>query len=120
MFVSCANETSLKMWDIRSTERECQVNIVNAHADNVKRVAFLPKNEENNLILSAGQDGFVKVWDVRKTDQACASFNVENPIEDFCFGPHDEIMVAHSNSLQLLHCDIEDLQLTSLETLYPF
>ena len=118
-FVSCANETSIKLWDIRSTEKECQINVANAHADNVKRVNFVPQNEENNLVLSVGQDGFVKMWDLRTTQQPLSSLNVENPIEDFCFGPNREVMVGHSNSLQLLTF-AEDSQLKTLETLYPF
>lgn len=41
-FVSCANETSIKLWDIQNTEKKPIIQFMAAHADNIKKVDFLP------------------------------------------------------------------------------
>ena len=37
-FISCANETSIKLWDIQNSDSSADISIPAAHSDNIKRV----------------------------------------------------------------------------------
>lgn len=37
-FISCANETAIKLWDIQNSETQSDLSILAAHSDNIKRV----------------------------------------------------------------------------------
>lgn len=63
-FVSCANETGIKLFDIQNSDSSAELSIVAAHSDNVKRVQFY---KDQKTLLSASSDSTVKLWDLRNT-----------------------------------------------------
>ena len=40
-FVSCANETAIKLWDIQNSDTSSVLTIQGAHSDNIKRVSYI-------------------------------------------------------------------------------
>lgn len=71
-FISCANETAIKVWDIQNTSTEADLSILAAHADNIKRVSYL----DEQRILSASSDSMVKLWDLRNTAKPVSSLKM--------------------------------------------
>ena len=79
-FVSCANDTSIRYYDITEVSSKAAISILAGHSDNVKKVKIL----DDFRVISASSDKTVKIWDLRKTAEPTCRFVVENPIEDFC------------------------------------
>ena len=79
-FVSCANETGIRVFDIQDNSNVAAITINAGHADNIKKVAYL--NE--HLILSGSADRTVKLWDLRNTEAPVSSLTLDKPVEDFC------------------------------------
>lgn len=114
-FISCANETAIKLWDIQNSSTEAELSILAAHADNIKRVAYV----DEQRILSASSDGMVKVWDLRHTAQAVSSLRFDNPVEDICQRGSSQLIVAHGNALSVAAVANGSL-LEHRTTFYPF
>ena len=75
-----ANDTGIKLFNI--LEQSSVLTIHNAHQDNIKKVCYLPGNQD--IILSASSDRTVKLWDLRNTQQALSTVKLAHQIEDLC------------------------------------
>lgn len=62
-FASCANDTSLRYYDIQDSSNKCSIEIQAAHADNIKQVRIIADNQ----LISASADKYIKLWDLRNT-----------------------------------------------------
>ncbi len=114
-FISCANETGIKLWDIQKSNAEADLSIAAAHAVNIKRVSYLVVQ----TILSASSDGTVKVWDLRNTAKALSSLKMQNPVEDFCRRNQGQLVVAHGNTLSVVEIT-EQSALKQRSSFFPF
>ena len=83
-FLSCANDTCIRYFDIQDSSNSCAIEITSAHSDNIKKVQFISEQS----FLSASLDKTVKLWDLRNTEKAVTSFKLENQIEDFVLLPN--------------------------------
>ena len=96
-FISCGNETAIKLYDIQNSGSESDLSILAAHSDNIKRVSYL----NDTTILSGSSDGTVKVWDLRQTNQAVSSLKLKTAVEDYCLRSASQMVIAHGNSLSV-------------------
>jgi len=80
-FSSCANETSIKLWNV--LEHRSVMTMYNAHKDHVKKVHFLNENE----LISGSYDRTIKLWDLRNGKEPFAAWRFEHAVEDFCMMP---------------------------------
>jgi len=69
--ISCANETSVKLWDIQESGHESALTINGAHSDHIKKVQVVPGNED--YLITASADQMVKLWDLRNTSKSIDS-----------------------------------------------
>lgn len=60
-FVSCANDTCIRYYDIQDSNNNSAIEIGAAHSDNIKQVKLI----SDHLLLSASADKHVKLWDLR-------------------------------------------------------
>lgn len=107
-FLSVANETSIRLWDIQDSQTNSVASIQAAHSDHIKKVAYLPDSED--YFLSASSDKSVKLWDLRNTKTAINSFSTAFSIEDFCFLPEGQLLVANGANLTLMQLSTEGLK----------
>lgn len=113
-FVSAANETSIKLFDIQDSNTEASLSIAQAHADNIKRVSYL----DDQTILSASSDSTVKLWDLRNTAKAVSTLRLANPVEDFCRRGDSQLIVSHGNSLSI--ATMTSTSLSEQTSFFPF
>jgi len=114
-FISCANETSIKLWDIQNSDTSADISILAAHSDNIKKVSYF---NDDKTILSASSDGTVKLWDLRNTAASVSTLKLKNPVEDFCFRNDSQMIIANGNALSVAEVDVNGL--TSKSNFYPF
>mmetsp|Transcript_21218 Transcript_21218/g.29321 ORF Transcript_21218/g.29321 Transcript_21218/m.29321 type:complete len:82 (-) Transcript_21218:153-398(-) len=74
-FLSCANETSVKLWDIQEPGHESALTISGAHSDHIRKIQVLPGNED--YLVTASADQMVKLWDLRNCSKAVDSMRLE-------------------------------------------
>ena len=117
--MSCANETSIRYWDIQTPDPTPVVSILGAHSDNIKKIQFLPSN--SNLFVSGSSDSFIKLWDLRNTSESVSSLKLQNQVEDFCFRK-DQLVVANGNAITLVDLENQESKLAYVEktSFYPF
>ena len=97
-FISCANETAIKLWDIQNSDTQADMSILAAHSDNIKKVCYL----DSQTILSTSSDKTVKLWDLRNTSTAVSSLRMQNPVEDFCLRNSSQMIVTHGNAISVV------------------
>lgn len=106
----------MRLWDIQDSSANSVASIQAAHSDHIKRVAYLPGSED--YFLSASSDKTVKLWDLRNTKAAVSSLALTSSIEDFCFLPEGQLLVANGANLSLAQSGSERLEL--FQEFYPF
>ncbi len=91
LFASCGNDSSIKIWDIRTLQGDGSSNsnnqtspsptitIENAHSSDVNCLAYSPHSEF--LFASGGGDNLIKLWDHRNTSRPIYTLN-SNECED--------------------------------------
>jgi len=114
-FISCANETAIKLWDIQNSNTESELTIAAAHSDNIKRVSYLSEH----TILSASSDSTVKLWDLRNTASPVSTLRLQNPVEDFCMRGDNQLVISHGNSLSIATISPEGI-LEEQSSFFPF
>jgi len=74
-------------------EHRSVLSLYNAHRDHIKKVIYLNENE----VISGSYDKTVKIWDLRNHREPFSTFKFDNPVEDFCMMPFDQVAVANGN-----------------------
>ena len=98
-FVVGANDTGIKLFNI--LEQSSVLTIHNAHQDNIKKVCYLPGNQD--MLLSASSDRTVKLWDLRNTQQALFTYKLHHAIEDLCAIQDNQWVVANGSLMSILN-----------------
>lgn len=98
-FVSAANETNIKYWNIQETSSVFTIH--GAHTDNIKKVKFI----SDNLIVSGSADKTLKLWDIRNIGSPLSILKLNNSVEDFLEYANGKFVVANGSALTLLHLD---------------
>jgi len=98
-FVSAANETNIKYWNIQETSSLFTIH--GAHTDNIKKVKFI----SDNLIVSGSADKTLKLWDIRNVGSPLSILKLNNSVEDFLEYANGKFVVANGSALTLLHLD---------------
>lgn len=106
----------MRLWDIQDSSAHSVASIQAAHSDHIKRVAYLPNSED--YFLSASSDKVVKLWDLRNSKAPISSQALAFPIEDFCFLPEGQVLVANGANLSLVQTSTDRLK--QLQEFYPF
>ncbi|CAJ0756883.1 24180_t:CDS:10 [Entrophospora sp. SA101] len=96
--LSCGNDNTIFYYDVEySDNSNLTVDKFVSHLDAVQSIAFDPFND--NIFLSASQDGTVKLWDIRKGKNHCGEIVVFDSMTFVQFSPVTERQfVTSSNS----------------------
>lgn len=114
-FLSAANETSIKLYDIQDSTHNAALTIQAAHSDNIKKLIYLSEHH----FLSASSDKTVKLWDLRSTKTPIAAQKYANPIEDMCLlQSNTALVVAHGPQLAMTETSESNLKL--IKEFYSF
>ncbi|CAH1762642.1 4060_t:CDS:10, partial [Entrophospora sp. SA101] len=98
--LSCGNDNTIFYYDVEYSKCDnsnLTVDKFVSHLDAVQSIAFDPFND--NIFLSASQDGTVKLWDIRKGKNHCGEIVVFDSMTFVQFSPVTERQfVTSSNS----------------------
>lgn len=66
--------------------------------------------------MSASSDKILKLWDLRQTKTPVKQLTLSHPVEDFCFLPSNQAIIANGSTLSQVNTD----DLTLVKDFYPF
>ncbi|KAF8880898.1 WD40-repeat-containing domain protein [Gymnopilus junonius] len=98
VFASCSSDRSIRVWDIRSTNRQNMASISEAHSSDVNVISW---NRSTSYLLVSGDDnGEIKVWDLRNIKDSkphVVQFNWhKRPITSIEWHPTEDSVFAAS------------------------
>ncbi|KAI3654018.1 hypothetical protein MP228_000737 [Amoeboaphelidium protococcarum] len=93
IIVTAATNGAIVIWDIQKHGTMKQDKIINEHSRAVNRVKFHPG--EQQMLLSASQDGTVKLFDLRVKDEAQLTFEGKSEsVRDISWHPRQQYHFA--------------------------
>jgi len=111
-FATCSVDQSLRVWDVRETNRKkSALHVEKAHESDINVLGWNPVMGE--LIVTGADDGRFKVWDIRNVSAGpMANFLFHRkPITSVDWHPTDETMLAVSsedNTVSIWDMAVED------------